>query len=468
LHNLRAFIAKFPLILPATNLVTFLGSPILDVRDLLRLLTPKASALFCSAMTIVHAVMQVLESPEVRQSFVYEFALRLLPPALVEEEAKRSYIRYLLFLPIIPGDGRLHWLMVGRDGNNTLVPADGRTSPSVRPAKEFIVREKTISFGGTNFRFGSDRAGELYANSDLAGDPLRLFLSCFREVLAYPSHCPSQFTKQLNEAIGAPGLTLPVAIMLAIAQSKREGVGHVLSALGNAEMLTVFLRAQYASDIKELRDQNRIYRDNSIGMTATGVLLRTHGAVLVRDLTEVLLREAEAKPSAVLAIWFPILKWMPQMNRIVLREALIGARRKFPDKLSPMTAIGGMLMLRFVMADVGGKAPHLAKLMQSIMQLAIINPAVRQEYDQAIFQTVGDNMLQLTRLRGNSVPRTKVSPSDLAEVIAGALDDVIAQVAPPAKAGVHPIVFSLQQLIEVVFTGTDEDHRLKLQTGTLF
>jgi hypothetical protein len=129
------------------------------------------------------------------------------------------------------------------------------------------------------------------------------------------------------DAIGAPGMTLAVAVLTTISQSRRDAVPPIIAALTNAEMLTIFLRAQYASDLAALRDQTRIFRDNSIGMATTGMLLRTNGGVLEPDLTEVLLREADGKPSAILAKCFPILKRMPQMNRIVLREALIATRK---------------------------------------------------------------------------------------------------------------------------------------------
>jgi hypothetical protein len=127
-----------------------------------------------------------------------------------------------------------------------------------------------------------------------------------------------------------------------------------------------------------------------------------------------------------------------------------------------------MLMLRFVMADVGDKAPHLAKLLQGIMQIVIFSPAARQEFDRATLLTVGDTLLQLTKLRGNSVPRKHVTAAEVADAIVGSLDDIKANVKPVQPTWVHPVVYSLQELIETMFAGIDEDHRQKLASGILF
>jgi hypothetical protein len=70
LNEIRRFIDHFPLILPPMPLVAFLGAPILDSRNLLRMLSPKASVLFCSAMALIHAVLQPVETLELRQSLI--------------------------------------------------------------------------------------------------------------------------------------------------------------------------------------------------------------------------------------------------------------------------------------------------------------------------------------------------------------------------------------------------------------
>jgi hypothetical protein len=254
----------------------------------------------------------------------------------------------------------------------------------------------------------------------------------------------------------------------ALALARRDAVPHVLAGLGHAEMLVPFLRAEYARDIAALVEQGRIFRDNSLGMASSGVLLRTHGAVLVPELVEALSREPDAKPGAMMERWLPILRRLPAVGRIVLREAFAAARRRYPEQLAPLTAVGGMLMLRFVMADVAEKVPQLTKMLQVLMQITVFNPAIRNDCEKALFDAVAEMLLELLRLPANNVPRSPFAIQDLAEAIGAALEDVKGYVRQAAAPGAHPVVISVQELIETVFVGTDEDHREKLATGTLF
>jgi hypothetical protein len=272
----------------------------------------------------------------------------------------------------------------------------------------------------------------------------------------------------MADAMASPGMALAVAASTNPTPARRELISTILNGLNNSELLAPFLRAQYGSDIIQLQESTRIFRDNSIGMAATGVLLRTHGTVLVPELTEVLLREGEGKPDDVLKRWLPVLKNMPQLNRIVFRLAFLAARRKFPDKLVPLTALGGMVMLRFVMADVGEKAPQLSKLLQGMMQITVFSQTCRGECELETFDRVAEALVDLTRLEGNYVPRTNFSPLDFVECIAPLIDEIKGAVKPPAPGALHPLVFSLLEVIENALIGPDDDLRQKLIGAIIF
>jgi hypothetical protein len=272
----------------------------------------------------------------------------------------------------------------------------------------------------------------------------------------------------LVNAIGAPGLTLVGAIANAISQTRRDALGSIFAALGNAEMLSTFLRWQYAIDITALNDQTRVYRDNSVAMSSTGVLLRGHGTVLVPELAQVLLREAEEKPEEVVVRWLPVLLRMPQFNRVVLRLAFLAARRKFYEKLTPLTAIGGVVMLRFVMPDVGKYAPALTKLLQQMMQLTVLSTGARADTDPRTLESIANGLTDLVCVKKNYMPRFNFSPHDVIDVIAQSLDEIKAQVKPVSVDWVHPVVYSLQELIETVFAGPEEDPKERLVNAVLF
>jgi hypothetical protein len=120
------------------------------------------------------------------------------------------------------------------------------------------------------------------------------------------------------------------------------------------------------------------------------------------------------------------------------------------------------------MADVAEKVPHLTKMLQSLMQITVFNQSVRGDCEKEIFEAVAETLLDLLKPGANNVPRSPFALQELAEAIGAALDDVKANVRAAARGGVHPVVVSMQALIETVFVGTEEDHRQKLAGGALF
>jgi hypothetical protein len=63
---------------------------------------------------------------------------------------------------------------------------------------------------------------------------------------------------------------------------------------------------------------------------------------------------------------------------------------------------------------------------------------------------------------------TEFVPHEVAEVIAASLEDIKAGVKPVCEDWRHPYVFTLQELIETVFAGPDEDPRERFVNATLF
>jgi hypothetical protein len=467
-RRLHSFLDYFPLILPRNGLLSFIGLPLLDLGELLQMIPAKCGLLLGSALMLIALVLRNLDSAELRQQFVFEFAVRLTPRELTQPESPREYMKYSLCLPLLNAEDRLFWLFVQRDQSIEVIPADGASESLISPGDQVKIRDKKVSICSSVFRFPTEHALEIWLNRQNVTDPLVSFVSSFKEVAAFRSALPAHFSQQLFEAVGAPDLVLAIAICQGISQTKRDLMVDVMSALSDADTLNVFLRSQYSKDIATLQDPSRIFRDNSIGMAATGILLRAHGAPLVDELTSILEAEAESTASTAILKWIPVLKRMPQFNRIILRNAFIAARRRYPEKLVPLTAISGLVMLRYVMADVGSRVPHMTKLLQGMMNITVFSPQMRQECTMATLVAVAECLLDLTRLKSNNVPKDLFRPDELIDVIAGSLGDILTNIAVASQPPYHPAVYSLQELIETVFMGVDEDPKQKLVGSVLF
>jgi hypothetical protein len=86
----------------------------------------------------------------------------------------------------------------------------------------------------------------------------------------------------------------------------------------------------------------------------------------------------------------------------------------------------------------------------------------------ATFVAVAECLLELTRLKSNSVPKDLFRADELIDVIAGSLGDILSNIPTASRPPYHPAVYSLQELIETVFMGADEDPRQKLVGSVLF
>jgi hypothetical protein len=280
------------------------------------------------------------------------------------------------------------------------------------------------------------------------------------------SSLPIQFTQQLFDAIGSPDLVLALAAGNALLQSKRDALGNFLAAMGDAETLAIFFRAQLASEVNALKDAGRIFRDNSVGVASAGVILRAHGKQVINDIYETIAGDSGAKPIRVLQKWYPIWKKVPQSSRVVLRSVFLAGRRKFPDGLVSLNGIAGVLMLRYVMADLSPKLPpEQLQLLQTLMTLTVFKSGTCEVNE---FEQTAEALLELTKLKNNNIPKDQYSVEKLLDAMTGLIDDIIKRITPSRKPEDHPVIWSTLEMLETMVTGLDEDLRQRLVGVSVF
>jgi hypothetical protein len=276
-------------------------------------------------------------------------------------------------------------------------------------------------------------------------DPLLSFLSCLKEVAAHRKSLPKEFIQQLVEAVGSPDPGLASAVCQAITPTNRPAVSFVIAALTHSEAITLFLRKAFAVDIAKIPDHNRLYRDNSVGMAAAGLMLRAHGQDTVDNLLELFTTYPDIPAREMLVKWIPHLADTSQVNRVVLRFAFISARRRFPNGVTAIIAISSILMLRHLMAEMGRKMPSIGPL-QQLMNLTVFKSGTRDiPHDDELFREIANFLLELTLLRVNHVPKDSFDADDLLSVLAEVAEETASKVANPTHvtsiAQLHPLVF---------------------------
>jgi hypothetical protein len=276
---------------------------------------------------------------------------------------------------------------------------------------------------------------------------------------------PQDFKRQVLTAYGAPDLILARATTETLSASQRKIMANSLAALSHSEMMATFLRWIYAVELQKLDVPGRIFRDNSMPMVGTGVLLRSHDDSMVEDLTDVVVKRPNLTPAELLMKWIPIMKGMSQFNRIVYRNAFVAARRRFPDGIVTLAGLSGILFLRHIMAEVNVNEVSIAP-MQQVMNIAVFKPGMNQATTaKDVLMAMADFLMGLTVLKTNWVPKDGLDFDKLIEVMCDSLPQIMAKLNVQRTLKDHPVVFSIQELIETCFTGPNEDPRVPLHVA---
>jgi hypothetical protein len=197
-------------------------------------------------------------------------------------------------------------------------------------------------------------------------------------------------------------------------------------------------------------------------MATTGQLLRAHGHDLIEEIIQLFAANPNLTPKEMFMKWVPVLEKLSQTARIILRIAFISARRKYPDGNTSIQAIGSLLMLRFVMACLGTQQEMLG-LLPKVLDITLLKgDGQGAARDNELFRTVSHFLLGLTQPKTNSVPKDSYEVSDLLALIMTFLDPILVEIRAMKPADVHPMVYSVQEMIETFFTGVQDDPRQRV------
>jgi hypothetical protein len=264
-----------------------------------------------------------------------------------------------------------------RNQSALVIPFDG-LSETVQPGAATVrIKDAKVIPDGQIFHFQTANGLACWTRAKQGDDPLVQFLYCLQEIRPHLESLPKEFIQQFVEMIGAPDLLLAMAIGASVPPARRDVLWHLYTALAHSEALTSFFRTNFARDINRLNDPNPVYRDNSVAMTLTGIILRAHGHEIIDNLFEIVEANPSMPAAEMFEKWMPILESTSQTNRILLRIAFTAARRKYPDGIVPMTAISGVLMLRHIMARMGSKVGQVAPL-QQVMNISVFRGAGKE------------------------------------------------------------------------------------------
>jgi hypothetical protein len=458
-REVRQFISKFPKVIEREGFLAFVGLPILNPIELIRLMPPENGVLLNSAIHMISVILKNLTEHDRQQEFVLEFAKALSPEEIVSPAVVRDYIRYPVFIPVSNFEHRLFWLVMARDQSTLVIPFDGLSETLQGTPAQVRAKNDKIVVNGVVFSFLSAEGIACWNQGKPLDDPLLQFLNCLHGIRPYLDSLPKEFTQQVIEAIGAPDLVLATALGESVPPQRKDTLWHLYTALTHSEALTSFFRSSFARDIGRLNDPNRVYRDNSLAMGLTGIILRGHGHDMVDELLRVFEENPAAGPVEIFEKWMPFMESASQTNRIILHIAFTAARRRFPNGIVPMTAISGVLMLRHILAEIGSRLGSASQL-QQVMNLTVFRATMKEtQPDHRMFRVIAEFLLGLTILKDNSVPKDSFTVLDLLCVVLEVLDGIISYVSSMPKPPVPLVAYTVQDLIETFFTGPDEDPR---------
>ena len=464
----------------------------LDIQSLFALLDQKQIIIFRCVILLIDTILKIIPENEKQQQILLAFSEYLIPEQLLKSRKERPYIMMLFMIPAkFTIDNNFYWLTLWRDYKTVRIY--GFDQPE-RATKEITLDEYIPDIFGEqlafyhvtqpgvpvmSFSLPTLSAGRAWVDTfeNRNKDPIMAFLSSLPHVIDYTQNLPTDFKNQLLQIIAAPDLDFARAICTVAANEFRDGEHtknaclSVLSLLNSIGCLTQFIRCGFAEAIIETTDTTNILRMSSIASMSSGLILTHCENGFASNYASIIKGDNGNLPEVIKHLMELESKFTPPM-RFVLSAAFKSSRRKFPDYLVPLNAISSIFMLRYLATELTSISMELAKLCQSITLTLMFSTKVEQ-LPEEMYSQLALFLCNLTHLVNSPISLPETNIDNLLTFIKYKKDNnvyyrnIISKLSEIlSKENHHPMVWSIVELFENLYTGTDENFQKEMEGKT--
>ncbi|OHS95533.1 hypothetical protein TRFO_10408 [Tritrichomonas foetus] len=478
-------------ILKVNQFLQFTSQMRIDNETLTNILQPHQIALFTCTLHLLNKILSVIPDYNKQQQILLSFSEYLIPEELKKARKARPYIKTILYMPAkLINEEQKVWLLVNRDFNTISIFNfnDPETPRKVITLDQFIqdIYAEQLVFSsvmqpGTpvmSFCLITPNAGRTWidAFSNKETDPLLTFLSSLPHIVDDIDKIPNDFKKQLSDIITAPDLDLARAICTVAANEFRDGEHTknacmaVLSLLNTAGYLTQFVRCGFAEAISDTTDTTNILRMSSIASMSSGLILKQTDNDFAKTFAEAI-KNDNGNLTDVVNHFMQLGGGFTPPMKFVLSAAFRSSRRKFPEYLVPLNAISSIFMLRYLATELTSISMDLAKLCQTLTLTLMFSTKVEQLPDE-LYPQMALFLVNLTHLTNSSITLPPFNINDLIIFLKYSKENnfyfhqIVTKLSDILKKPQHPMVWSVVELFENIYNGTDENFKTEMEGKT--
>ena len=469
--DLLQLVSAFNKILPAGKITAYLSDAKLDPKKFIKELQSPTAELFDSILILTHHVIKQVKEYSLQMEVISRTASALIPETLIQELPQRKYITTLAVLPLQMSDSRMVWIVIHRDSTFQLLDMNNNIPIlDCDPNETNVTETDGVLLIGSSFScsFMSEQARKIYTEAnEQKGDLLLTFVKCFPEVVKYKDQLPQVFFDQFNRIIGATDFDFVRAFSKQASISGaagRSANSQLLSILTNAGNITALTRFFFGIQIQHTISANVILRDSSPATLLFSTLSSYFGGSFADSVINSLLSPDVSLTDSVISL-IHLLPLVPQQIKFMEAIVFRAARRKFPDGLVPLLAVGSMFMLRYLIPKLSTVSIEATQKGQKIMMAFVFHRSPDFSLTDEQYREIAESDLHITNYGSVSFP---VEASKSTQVIESCAEwskqliDIISN--RPAE---HPLYWSVLELLENSFTG-EEDLLTELTTHSLF
>ena len=469
--DLLQLISKYNLILPPKKIFACLSSPQLVPQEFIKELPSPSAELFDSVLTLTHHVLFIVKEYNLKMEVISRTASALVPDVLIAEIPQRNYITTTAVLPLQMSDGRRIWLSIQRDQTIQLIEmGSGVPFLDCKPQETNVTINDGVILIGSSFscKFLTDDGADIYQEAlNQTVDPMITFLRCMPGIAKFKGNVPQVFTDQFTKIIGANDFDFVRAFGKqacmngAAGRSANSELLFILASTGN---ITILARYLFGEQIRRTVTSNVLLRDSSPSTLLFSTLANYFGGSFADSVTDSILNANSTINDSVISLlhMFPL---VPQQIKYIESVVFRATRRKFPDDLMPLFAVGSMFMLRFLIPKLSAVSIEATQKGQKIMNAFVFHRSPEFSLSDEQYREIAESDIQLTNFHAVSFP---VEAKQFDQVLTSCADwykDIIEIISNrPAE---HPIYWSVRELLENAFVG-DEDLITSLSTHSLF
>lgn len=492
INDMARHFSSFHRIFNCNDFIRFFSYTRLDLDTFRLVINQNDIKLFDLAVLVINSVVNYTNSYEQSMEILRDFAELLVPIEFYQKRIGLSDIEYLIFLPIATAQGEPLFISIKNDLETVVIyqMKDPKSPFMIFSMNDLVpsTNDMQLSFAPKNnptnpsyvFQFiekGSPSCWSTALSPTSTTYPLLTFISSLPYVSPFPTSLPECFLEQFTRVLMDPSMYLSRSICQ-VAKSWLRGsedyeitknsIQKLLSVMNNNGITTSFIRYCFQNEIDRTVNPETIFRESSMATMISGILLNMNDHGFLESTCVLLDRYKDNLNQAV--IEFIKNSHLNPILRFIVHTAFNATRRKFPNKLIPLSASSAIIFLRYLIPGFPKFSKELTSFGQQLMFPFVFSGRGDPKYtvDEDTYNQIANFIVNMSRAEQTTIQLSDTEYKYMFQFINKHFPDIFQELVKLIHDNEHPLLFSCLEFLENIFNGVDEIFQKRMAGKVIF